>query len=388
MIVNRLRASQLKSLPDGRHLDGNGLYLRVVGNSRTWMLRFRFNGKRHDIGLGPLSLAEAREKAAALHRDIAEGKHPLVVREVQNALKAKEAVKAKGLTTTLEDVYIEALEFHYEVNSLRSARWLKETTSLLKRRILPQIGQTPLIALTPQAIADALRPTWTSTWGQRALTGIRACFNYATAKGLFVGESPARWEGALALHLPKSSKALVVTHIPSCPWQDVPKLWQELDALPDSQKKRIVQATILCVTRPNELRALKTSEVNTAKRFITILVSKTSTEPWDIPYSSQVSELFDFTGDWPFGGTISGTELSRYFKKHFPAYKLHGFRSSFSSWCADHEKNPETREACLHHSLGGRVTLAYQRSNLLELRRELLQEWADYVTGREPPASA
>lgn len=380
MIINRLKASQIKSLPDGRHLDGNGLYLRVAGNSRTWVLRFRFGDKRHDLGLGALTLAEARAKAASIRMEIAEGRHPLVAREVQKALKAKEAVKAKGITLTLSDVYLEALKFHYEVNALRSARWMQVSQSLMDRRILPEIGQTPMMALTPAVIADVLRPMWTTTTGGRALTCIRACFNYATAKGLFTGDSPCRWEGALALHLPKQGKASNVEHHASCPWKDVPKLWAELSAMPDCVKKRILQATILCVTRISELTTLRASEVNTERGILTILVSKTSTEPWDVPYPSQVSELFDLTAEWPFGGSCHQVSVQKYMRATFPDYKIHGFRSSFSSWCADHEKNPETREACLHHSLGGKVTLAYQRSNLLELRRKLLQEWADYVT--------
>lgn len=387
MIINRLKASQIKSLPDGRYLDGNGLYLRVAGNSRTWVLRFRFGGKRHDLGLGPLSLAEAREKAANLHKEIAEGKHPFVARQVQKALKAKEVTAAKGALATLEDVYIEALQFHYEINSLRSVGWVQVGQSVMERKVLPSIGKIPLTALTPAKIAEVLRPMWTTTTGGRVLTCIRACFNYAIAKGLFTGEPPTRWAGALALHLPKASKAIVVEHRASCPWEEVPQLWQKLCALPDCANKRALQAIILCVPRAGEVAALRVTEVNTKKRLITILVSKTSTEPWDIPYPSQVSELFDFTAEWPFGRSVSVSTLSKYMRAHFPDYKVHGFRASFSSWCADHEKNPETREACLHHSLGGKVTLAYQRSNLLDLRRKLLQEWADYVTSTAPTLS-
>lgn len=387
MIINRLKASQIKSLPDGRHLDGNGLYLRVAGNSRTWVLRFRFGDKRHDLGLGSLSLAEAREKAAAIRMEIAEGKHPFVAREAQKAQKVKELAAARGALTTLADVYVDALQFHYELKSLRTPKWVPTCVSFMDRRVLPSIGKIPLTALTPAKIAEVLRPMWTTTTGGRALTCIRACFNYAIAKGLFTGESPARWEGALALHLPKSSKAVVVKHRESCPWEEMPRLWQKLCAMPDCVSKRVLQAIILCVPRAGEFVALRATEVDTKKRLITILVSKTSTEPWEIPYPSQVSELFDFTAEWPFGHSVGLSVLARYMRDHFPEYKTHGFRASFSSWCADHEKNPETREACLHHSLGGKVTLAYQRSNLLDLRRKLLQEWADYVTSTAPTLS-
>uniref|UniRef100_UPI0025B6D0BE Arm DNA-binding domain-containing protein n=1 Tax=Turicimonas muris TaxID=1796652 RepID=UPI0025B6D0BE len=61
--INKLKNGELKKLPDGMHADGNGLYLRVRGNSKSWIFRYRANGKLHDVGLGSLndiSLAQAR----------------------------------------------------------------------------------------------------------------------------------------------------------------------------------------------------------------------------------------------------------------------------------------------------------------------------------------
>ena len=377
--IKKLKANQIAKLPDGKYLDGNGLYLRVEGNSRRWFLRFRFEGKRHDLGMGRLSLTEARDKAAALRQEIADGRHPLVTREIEKAQKKREAIAAKGLTLCLEDIYEDALKHHVEVNALRYKGWLPQATSFMRRIILPAIGKKPLGAMTPVDVADVLRPMWTTTTGSRALTYIRACFKYAALKGWFAGMPPTQWENCLELHLPKQSKVTKVTHFASCPWQDVPKLYQQFQQLPDSPKKRVVLATILCVPRIGEFLSLKASEVDRKKRIITILVSKTSTDPWQIPYPKQVDKLFDFTAEWPFGRTVSKVTITDLMKP--TGYTIHGFRASFSSWCADHEKNPETREACLHHSLGGKVTLSYQRSDLLELRRKLLQEWADYVTG-------
>ena len=49
------------------HADGDGLYLQVTGSqARSWIFRYRWNGKHHEMGLGSLkavSLADAREKA-------------------------------------------------------------------------------------------------------------------------------------------------------------------------------------------------------------------------------------------------------------------------------------------------------------------------------------
>lgn len=58
---------------------------------------------------------------------------------------------------------------------------------------------------------------------------------------------------------------------------------------------------------------------------------------------------------------------------------LHGMRSTFSDWGAKNEKNFLVSEKQLMHAVGNNVFRAYQRDDLLEQRRKLMQEWADYL---------
>ena len=67
----------------------------------------------------------------------------------------------------------------------------------------------------------------------------------------------------------------------------------------------------------------------------------------------------------------------------------HGFRSSFSSWCGDTAQNEDLREAALAHFNKDRIAGVYQRSDLLERRRALMQEWSNYIAPlvrAHPPA--
>ena len=64
----------------------------------------------------------------------------------------------------------------------------------------------------------------------------------------------------------------------------------------------------------------------------------------------------------------------------------HGFRSSFRDWAA--ERTTYSREAIelsLAHAPGGKVEMAYFRSDLLDQRRALMEEWGQFVTGIKPP---
>ena len=57
----------------------------------------------------------------------------------------------------------------------------------------------------------------------------------------------------------------------------------------------------------------------------------------------------------------------------------HGFRSTFSDWCAEQTNFPsEVREMALAHTVGDKVEAAYRRGDLFEKRRQLAEAWGSY----------
>jgi integrase len=60
---------------------------------------------------------------------------------------------------------------------------------------------------------------------------------------------------------------------------------------------------------------------------------------------------------------------------------VHGFRSTFRDWCAEQTVFPrEIAEAALAHVLTNKAEAAYQRGDLLERRRTLMDAWARFAT--------
>ena len=58
---------------------------------------------------------------------------------------------------------------------------------------------------------------------------------------------------------------------------------------------------------------------------------------------------------------------------------VHGFRSTFRIWAAEQTNFPrEVAEQALAHSLADKVEAAYQRGDLFEKRRRLMDEWARF----------
>jgi integrase len=65
----------------------------------------------------------------------------------------------------------------------------------------------------------------------------------------------------------------------------------------------------------------------------------------------------------------------------------HGFRSTFSDWCAEQTNTPsEVREMALAHTVSDKVEAAYRRGDLFQKRRALAEAWAAFCTGS--PAGA
>jgi integrase len=58
----------------------------------------------------------------------------------------------------------------------------------------------------------------------------------------------------------------------------------------------------------------------------------------------------------------------------------HGFRSTFRDWAAELTNYPdEIRKAASGHTVGDAVQQAYQRTDLLEKRKRMMTDWANFL---------
>ena len=57
----------------------------------------------------------------------------------------------------------------------------------------------------------------------------------------------------------------------------------------------------------------------------------------------------------------------------------HGFRTSLRTWAEEVGRFPHaTIEEAMGHAVGNAIERAYRRTDVLELRRELMNAWAAY----------
>ena len=63
---------------------------------------------------------------------------------------------------------------------------------------------------------------------------------------------------------------------------------------------------------------------------------------------------------------------------------VHGMRSAFKDWAAETTNFAnEVSEMALGHVISNKVEAAYRRGNLLAKRRQLMEEWMEFLSGRD-----
>jgi integrase len=97
------------------------------------------------------------------------------------------------------------------------------------------------------------------------------------------------------------------------------------------------------------------------------------------PFGSEKKNAFVFPGK-P-AKPLSDMTLTKVLRDMgYTDITVHGFRSSFRDWAAEQTATPgDVVEAALAHTIRNKVEAAYRRTNYLEKRRELMDDWAAYL---------
>lgn len=370
----------------GYHATGDGLYLQITpSGTRSWIFRFSFAGKRHEMGLGAypvLALKDARAKAMEYRRAIADGRNPLQERRA--------AAQAAGIT------FEEAAERYLAAHeaSWRNPKHRQQWRNTLEAYALPSIGALPVATIGVQHVIGILELLWqekTET-ASRLRGRIESVLDWCTARGYRHGDNPARWRGHLDKLLPKRSKVQRVQHHAALPYAELPAFYARLQAQ-EGIAALALRFTILTAARTGEVIGARWQEINGAVWNVPATRMKAG-RPHRVPLSEEalaileaVRPLASGADSFLFPGMRKGSGLSN--MSMSAALKrmghgditVHGFRSAFRDWCSETTAYPrEVCEAALAHVNADRVEAAYLRSDLFERRRRLMGDWGTFCT--------
>jgi integrase len=397
-----LTARKVTTAAPGTHADGGNLYLRVrPEGTRSWVFRYldRATGKPRELGLGALhtrTLAQARTLAADLRRALADGKDPA---EVLRPAKEEQ----HGLRTFADcaRALIEAKRPGWR-NAKHAAQW----ASTLEAYAFPVIGNKAPQDVTLADVLKILTPLWNgkTETASRLRQRIEAVLDFAAVHGLRGNDNPARWKGCLDKVLPPPSRVAARGHHPALPYERVAEFMAALRER-EGMAARCLEFLILTAARSGEARGATWSEFDLGAAVWEVPASRMKARrPHRVPLSKPALELLQslpriegepYVFPAPRGGCLSDMSLCvllrrmqgdppQWVDKAGVPIVTHGFRACFRTWAEEMTSYSRAiTEAALAHTNADRVEAAYQRSDLFERRRALMEDWGAYCTRRE-----
>ncbi len=414
-IAKELSALEVKRLTrPGWHAVGGvaGLLLQIRPPAqegqpipRSWILRLRVAGRRQPIGLGSypqVSLAEAREQARKLSLEAKGGVNLVARKRAQRSALIAAASKNKTFKECAE-AYMEAHATDY-TNEKHRKQW----SSTLDAYAYPVIGSMLVADVTMRHVLDVLQQNTTHRNGavgklwytkpetaKRLLDRIRTVLDYATVNEYRSGTNPATWTGFLDTQLPSTRGLKKVKHQPAVPYRQIGDFMVQLRKN-ESMSAKALEFLILTGVRSGSVREADWSEIDFAKELWVIPKEHTKAkqehrvplQPQAIMLLKSLKKVAGSEKVFPSttGKALSDMALSQLMRGMRERGELtveavpHGFRSSFRDWAAEQTNYPdEIRKAASMHTVGDAVKSAYQRTDLLEKRRHLMQDWANFL---------
>jgi integrase len=406
----KLTEQEVKTLPDGLHRDGLGLFLRVRnrGKSRSWAFRYTFNGEQKSLlSLGPyprVGLRSARIKTQECNRLIdEEGKDPA---EVKRDEHLSIEIKA-GLAMKMTEIVDRYMDVH--VSHLRSP-FTRKTAANYCKWIIETIGDVPVRMVTSHMILERFKlvelfkehfPT-----GKNLQTHLSVIFRLAKVP-CQLKENPASWE-TLEPWLGKIARSWRATPHAALNYKDVGRFLHKLrryqihgtHGRPNSALW--LEFLILSGVRSGEVRQATWSEIGgddwhvpPDHRKSGDITAKVRTIPITKPMHDVLKEMErrypnasddDLTFPKPSGGLYGTGALADIIKllKWEDKITAHGFRNTLTDWAEANGKDALLLERQFDHLPPGvrrHYSSVMRKESIdptLELRRQMMEEWGEY----------
>lgn len=375
-----------------------------ASGARSWVLRIQVDGKRRDVGLGsleaeavaskargsedPLSavplmlrrsltLAEAREKAAMLRKLAKAGANPIAERD-----------RERRKIPTFAEAVIEAHE-------ALSSGWTARTAAAFKTSLLehacPSLGSMKVEDIGAAEIITALAPIWTAkpVIARKVRSRTLQVLAFAKARGWRTQPLPDARELRSGLAAQQRGG-----NFAAMPYHDIPAFFAGQQALSATSGRLALRFAILTAARSGEVRAAAWEQIDLeAKTWTRPAAIMKSRVPHVVPLSEPAIALLKRAKPLSggrglvFPGAKAGTQLSdmsltKALRDAGETCTTHGFRSAFRDWAAEKMSTMPAMvaEMALAHRVGTATEQAYLRSDLRDMRRELMEAWGGFVT--------
>lgn len=347
---------------------GNSLYLKVLpSGSKIWEIILKHKGKRtfQTIGRFPdVQLSEARKICSTI----------------------KQEFKSRTLTTNgFKTVALEWLKIKET-----KVKKIKDIKLRLNRAFIEFFNDQPIDLIKPLDVVGRLNALYGK---ENKLETIKRCCNIMAQVERYA-HTLGYLENLQMQHLNELFKSPTVRHMPSMHPSQLKNFFITFKEETHSSRVIFNLALVAFYTllRPSEYTHLKWSWIDFKQKVINIPANQMKKhKDFKVPISIQLENLLKMLkihsiNDYVFPSStkdkaISIENFSKFLRLHgFKDILVpHGIRSIGRTWFTENGVEYTIAEMCLSHDVGSRVSLAYNRYELLEERREVMQRWADYV---------
>jgi len=372
--------------------DGAGLRLRVrQDGSRTWVYRYRLNGKELSAGLGvypTVGLQAARAKAQEA-RLIAEGG--------KNISTAKRIARSEQVVKGGNTFGVISAEWLVHNKASWSATHYERNEGLIRRYLEPQLGKLPIDAIKEPFLFGVIKKVYdrgTKVSAERTRAIAAQIFSYARATHRGSG-NPAR-DMADNPYFKKPP----VKHFDALNKADVPKLMEALNQTGGAQTldvKTVCALKLALYTglRDHSIRGAKWSEIDFASATWEVPAERMKLRrAFKVPLPTQAIGVLqtlktltykdDNSYIFPSAGKYGYmAENTLRLALHSLGFKVtvHGMRSLITNVLNEHRFNADAIERQLDHRESNKVRAAYLTSDFWEQRQTMMQWFADWCDG-------
>ena len=387
--------------------DGKGLYLELSpAGGRWWRLKYRIAGVEKRISLGTYpetSLKAAREKMEEARALVAQGIDPSQARKAakQEAAHQDEQAQREAQGLPLHGSFESVAREWFDT---RKDEWATTYAKKIFRRleadVFPWLGRLPVPNITPPMVLDMLRKAENRGAIETAHRVLETCgqvFRFAVATGR-IESNPAR-DLKDALRKPMVQHFAAIT--------DPQRFGELLRAIDSYRGTPVVCAALrlmpLMLLRPGELRQAQWDELDLpaatwtvpAARMKREKVGKIYGKPHIVPLPRQAVAIFEalkpltehspyvFRGERSAQRPMSDAAINAALRTlGFSADEVtgHGFRASARTMIVERLGIAESVvEAQLAHSVRDNLGRAYNRTEFMQERVRMMQQWADYL---------
>lgn len=378
-----------------RFSDSGGMYLQVsLAGSKRWFLKYRIAGIEKQLALGSypaVSLTGARKARDTAKLQKSDGRDPVQARKVE---------KLKAGNPAGDTFRVVASEWYKKQAPHWSPAHADRSLRQFERDLFPWIGERRLVDIEPVELLATLRKVeerGAVETADRGLMLARQVWRYGVATGRVPRDITADLRGALSPY--RGTHFAAIT--------DPVKLGELLRAIKAYKGGPIVRAALqlapILFQRPGELRGAAWAEIDLDAALWTIPAArmkrgkdgKENGDPHLVPLPRQAVEilrgLHGYTGhgamvfpgershDRPISENSVRTALIT--MGYTPDVQTwHGFRATARTMLAERlDCDPLVIEAQLAHAVKDANGRAYNRTQYLKHRADMMQQWADYL---------